>query len=156
MGQITRAGGGRYVQPVKSDGTTTNEHGGGVYTLTAGSTYYYILGGISAPFQTVHLQGLTAGLIITSATIQDTNAQVAEVSDVNSTAGAWVSETPASGNAEFDGTGWSSSTAIVAASGAGVGGATWHLSEMAAARTRLEVVVGGTGGDARLSYHGKA
>jgi hypothetical protein len=156
MAQITRAGGGRYVPPIKSDGTAVAESGHGRYTLAANTTYYYILGGAGAPFQSVQITGYTAGLVITTATIQDTNHHDAEVTDISATVGEWVNETPASGDVQVDGTGWTSSTAIVSASGAGVGGAVWHLAEMSTFRVRLEVVVGATGGDLRVSSHGKA
>lgn len=155
MGQITRAGGQRYITPTKSDGTNPDEHGRGIYTLTAGATYVYILGGASAPFAHVHLTGYTAGAIIT-ATVQTATHQDLDVTDTNLTVGEWVSETPADGDVQVDGTGWTSSAAVVSADGTGPGGASWHLSDWPPFRTRIKIVVGGTGGDFRLSWHGKA
>lgn len=127
----------------------------GVFTFASGTIYYYVWGGASAPTQHVHLTGYTAGLVITSATIQTCSQPREEVSDTSEVTGEWINEDPADGDARVDGTGWSSSTAIVAASGAGVGGASWHLREWGPLRTRLKVVVGATGGDASVAWAGK-
>lgn len=148
--------GGTYVSPLKTDGTNlTNEAPRGSYTLTAGTTYYYILGGADAPFQSVHITGYTAGLVIMSATIQDCNHDDLEVPNQSAVVGEWVSEDPTTAFVGFEGAGWSATNGVVAASGGGVGGAMWHLGETGATRTRLAVVVGGTGGILRVSAWGK-
>lgn len=155
MSRQPRAG-GRYVPPVKqSDGTTPAEAPVGAYTLEANTTYVYIIGGIEASRVSIQLTGYTSGLVITSATVQDTNHQSAEVTDRSLTVGEWVTEDPSTAFVGVDGTGWSVTNAVVAASGAGVGGAVWHISDTGAARTRLAVVVGATGGLVRVSAHGK-
>jgi len=148
--------GGPYVQPLQTDGNNlVDEIGRGRYTLTAGTTYYYLLGGADAPFHSVQITGYTAGLVITSATIQDTNHGTLDVTDQSSVVGEWVTEDPTTAFVGVDGTGWSATNGVVAASGGGVGGAVWHLGESGAARTRLAVVVGGTGGILRVSAWGK-
>lgn len=155
MSRQPRAG-GRYIAPIKqSDGTTPNEAPRGAYVLASGTTYHYIIGGIEASRISVQITGYTAGLIITSATIQDTNHEVVDVLDTSNTAGEWVTEDPSTAFVGVDGTGWSVSSGVVAAAGSGVGGALWHVSDSGAARTRLVVVVGGTGGTLRVSAHGK-
>lgn len=148
--------GGTYVTPLKTDGTNlANEAPRGSYALASGTTYYYILGGADAPFQSVHITGYTAGLVITSATIQDCNHDTLEVVDHSAVVGEWVNEDPTTAFVGVDGTGWSQTNGVVAASGGGVGGAIWHLGETGAIRTRLAVIVGGTGGILRVSCWGK-
>lgn len=155
MGQHGRAG-GRYIRPIDQNGATPDTEGPqGTFTLTAGTTYYYVLGGAATPLESIQITGYTAGLIITSATIQDCNHGENEVTDKSSTAGEWVNEDPSTGFVGVDGTGWTASNSVVAAAGTGVGGAMFHVGDTGAARTRLEVVVGGTGGKARVSGHAK-
>lgn len=129
----------------------------GVFTLTANTTYYYIFGGATAPTQHIQITGYTAGLIITTATVQSCSQPV--VTDTSTIIGEWIDEDPAAGDSRldvrFDGTGWSVSTAIAAANGTGVGGATFHLANWGPSRTRLEVVVGATGGDLAVAWTGK-
>lgn len=161
MGQHGRAGGARWVYPIDSNGAslenTSADKGRGVCTLTAGATYYYILGGIAAPFQSVHLTGKTAALILTSAALQDCNHVDQDVTNYSGTAGEWLTEQPTTAYVAVAGTGveWSATNGVVAATGGHVGGALWHDAETGAARTRLAVVVGATGGDALVSYHAK-
>ncbi len=147
-----------FIVPMNADGSeVTAQKRRGVYTLAANTTYYYIFGGASAPTQHVQLTGYIAGAIVTTATIQSCSQPI--VSDTSSTDGEWIDEDPAAGDsridARVDGTGWSVSTAIVAAGGSGVGGASWHLANWGPARTRLELVIGGTGGDFAVAWAGK-
>lgn len=159
----------RYLVPIDTaDGTSPAETGHGRYPLTASHTYVYVDPTQDTPFTSIDLTGYTAGLVITSATIQDTNhagptsgggPTSGDVADTSTTVGEWKNERPPTGYVAADGTGWSVGTGatacVVAASGAGVGGAIWHVAETGAARTRLIVVVGGTGGDVRVSAAGK-
>jgi hypothetical protein len=153
--------GGRYITPIDSNGDPlTNEGPRGAYTLTAGQTYYYILGGPDATFisgtLTAYASAAAAnGLIITSATVQDTDHDERDVPNKSSTVGEWISEDPSSGFVGADGTGWSASSGVLAATGAGLGGGRFNIAETAAYRTRVAVVVGGTGGPLRVSGHGK-
>lgn len=150
-----------YLTPTKSDGTSPAAQTGanlGKFTLVAGTTYYYILSAGDAPFASVHITGYTAGLVITSATIADCNHTGLEVSDLSTTSGEWLQERPSSASAYVSttGTGWSVASGVVASAGSAVGGALWHVAETCARRVRLEVVVGGTGGDLRVSYGAKS
>lgn len=155
MSRMPRAG-GRYIAPLLTTGVVlTDQVGRGIYTLLASTTYLFILGGADAPFSSIQLTGYTAGLVITSATIQDTNHHDVEVPDTSVVVGEWMNEDPTTAFVSTDGTGWSATNGVAAASGAGVGGALWHFAENGSARIRLSVVVGGTGGNIRCSGHGK-
>lgn len=149
------AGIGHFIVPRIANGTeVTTGKQRGVFTLTANTTYYYVFGGAAASRQHVHITGYTAGLVITSATIQ-TCSRGDEVAHTSTVTGEWIPEDPTGGNAEVVGTGWSSASAVVAADGSGIGGASFLLSEWGANRTRLVVVVGATGGDMAVAWHGK-
>lgn len=160
MSRMPRAG-GRYVQPIDSSGVVVPGEGPhGVYTLTAGATYYYILGGPDAPFISGHLTAYASaaaanGLIITSATVQDCDHAEQDVPNHSAVVGEWISEDPSAGFVGADGVGWSATSGVLATTGAGLGGARFNISESAAFRTRLAVVVGATGGPLRVSSHGK-
>jgi len=148
--------GGRYVPPLKTDGTLlAGEAPRGAYTLVAGTTYYYILGTADAPFHAVHITSYTSALVITSATIQDCIHGELEVTDHSTVAGEWVPETPTTAYVGTTGSGWSQTNAVVASTGAALGGALWNLGEAGSKRCRLAVVVGGTGGILRVSCWGK-
>lgn len=155
----TSSGERRYITPIDSNGTVpapANSTGPGAYTLLANTTYHFPLGGSDAPHQSVHLTGYTAGAIVTSATIKDCDHDRADVADYDTTAGHWPSEIPTNAYVAVDGTGWSMASAGVgAAAGTGVGGARWNIAPTGAARTRLTVVVGATGGVFRCSGSGK-
>ena len=155
MGRHGRAG-GRYVTPINSSGVElVNEGPRGAFTLTAGQTYHYILGGADAPINSVTITGYAASAVITSGTIMDTNHESNEVLDHSAVAGEWCTEDPSTAFVAVDGTGWSHTNGVIAASGAGVGGATFHIVDTGAARTRLTLAVGATGGAFRVSAHGK-
>lgn len=142
-----------YLKPIKSNGTSPSEGLPGQYVLEAGATYYYHIPSDDELFA-VHLVGYTAGLVITSATIQDSNCDARDVALISSTAGEWISETPSTAYVGTDGTGWSAVNGVVASAGSALGGALWHVVESGAARTRLKVVVGGTGGTVRVAWSG--
>jgi hypothetical protein len=164
MSRMPRAG-GRYVQPIDSSGVlvppdTTGNAARGVYPLAAGQTYYYILGGPDAPIISGHITAYASaaaanGLIITSATVQDCDHSELDVTNFSSTVGEWVDEDPSSAFVGADGTGWSATNGVLAATGAGLGGARFNVADTAAYRTRVKVVVGATGGPLRVSSHGK-
>lgn len=146
-----------YITPIDSNGAqVTTIVGHGRFTLTAGTTYYYVVGRTAGAHQSVTLTGHTAGLIITSATIQDTDHSEIDYTNSDATAGIWINEDPSGGFVPVDGTGWTVTNCVVAAAGTGAGGARWNLGEDAATRTRLAVVVGGTGGDVTVSVGAKA
>lgn len=140
-------------------------------TLLANTTYYFPLGAVHSPvpaevvLYAVHLRGASA-LVITGASIEDCifplttspgdTRGATDVSDFDQTAGNWIPENPATGVVSVTGTGWSPSAATAAALGTGAGGAMWHVGNIGSRRQRLKVIVGATGGLARVGVHGKA
>jgi hypothetical protein len=144
-----------FVPPIKSDGTAPAEVERGKYALEAGATYYYPISTESSETASAHLTSYTAALVITSATIQDCNHDDERVSITSSVGGEWISEAPSTGYVPVDGTGWSATSSVVASAGSAVGGAMWHIGYTGAGRTRLKVVVGGTGGTVRVSRYAK-
>lgn len=150
----------RYLVPIDTaDGTSPAEAPHGEYTLVASHTYVYLLPSLDTAFTSFDLSGEDAALVITSATVQDTDHAAVDVADTDTQVGRWKNERPTNGYVAVDGTGWSvgsgATACVVAATGSGVGGAFWHIAETGAARTRLLVVVGATGGKARVSGAGK-
>jgi hypothetical protein len=144
-----------YITPIGTDGVPlTTQKDGGKFTLTANTTYYYVMGGAGSAFLSVTLTGYTSGLIITSATIQDTD-HGPFVTDQSATVGEWIPEGSSTSVVGFTGTGWSAASGVVAAAGSGLGGARWNIESDGAYRTRLTVVVGATGGDALVSMYEK-
>ncbi len=154
MGRAGRTG-TRYITPIDSTGAPLTEQGKGRYVLAAGQTYHYLLGGEDAPFLSVMITGYDAAAIITSATIMDTNHRSDEVPDQDGTAGNWIPDNPTGGYVATTGTGWTPTNRILAVAGGAVGGARWNIAETGLARTRLTVVMGGTGGTFRVSSWGK-
>ena len=155
MSRQPRAG-GRYIRPLLNDGSElTEESGRGVFTLAAGTTYHFVIGGNDAPFVGVHLTGYDAAMILTSATIRDCIHGELDVPNHSVVAGEWPPEDPTTAFVSTEGAGWVDTNGVVAVAGGAVGGALWHVAETAAFRTRLTVVVGATGGRVRVSGHGK-
>lgn len=150
--------GTRYITPIDSTGAPLTESGRGRFTLTAGNTFHFILGGDEAPFVSVHLTGITAAAIVTSATVRDCNHPsdgVNAITDFDTTDGMWPPQNNTTDFVQVEGAGWVATNGVLAVAGGAVGGAFWHVAENCAARTRLTVVMGGTGGDFFCSGHGK-
>lgn len=149
----------RYLVPIDTaDGTPVIEGEHGKYTLTALHNYVYLIGGAETVNLSVTMTGYTAALVVTSATIQDTDHPVRDVADISATAGEWITEDPPTpAFVGIDGTGWAAGATpgVVTAAGTGVGGARWNLSSDAATRSRIFVAVGAVGGIARVSAGGK-
>jgi hypothetical protein len=153
-----------YVVPIKSTdgveatfapGADATLTGRGVYTLASGTTYFYMLGpSCDASYIHAHLQG-DAALILTSVTVEDCDADEDEVTNINDTSGAWLPTPPAIIESAAEGAGWTQTTDVLAVTGGAVGGASWNIANQAARRMRLKVVVGATGGEARLSSWAK-
>lgn len=132
-----------------ADGTVT---GRGVYTLASGQHYYVECGGEDCPFQSVHMQHDDA-IIITSATVQDSN--LPDVTIYSTVVGEWISESPSTAYVGTAGANTTATNGVVAVTGGARGGAMWHLGEDGARRTRIDILVGGTGGEVRFSQWGK-
>lgn len=149
----------------KSDGTPLfarkAETGGTGVVLASGSTYYFPLNIEGASLESVHLRG-DAVIIITAARIEDTNMPNrasakgdVDVSVFDATAGNWIIENPATAYVATAGAGWTATAATLAVAGGTAGGAIWHLGNMGTTRSRLAIVVGGTGGVVRVCGHSK-
>lgn len=108
MSRQPRAG-GTYVAPLRqSDGVIlTNEAPAGVYTLAANTTYHYVIGGPDASRLSIQITGYTAGMVITSATVKDTNHSENDVPNTSIVVGEWITEDPSAAFVAVDGTGWS-------------------------------------------------
>lgn len=118
------------------------------YTLVAGTTYYYYLGNQSkeAAFQSVHLKWDAAAVL--TITIEDSNLD--DVLSYSVTAGEWIKEDPSTAYVGGSG-GVTVTNATVAVAGGTAGGCMFHLGLMGSLRTRVKVVVGGTGGVVRVA-----
>lgn len=147
-----------YITPIKSDGTvqtqSATEFGRGAFTLTAGTTYYFPLGGQDSPVLSAHLQH-DASIVITSVTVEDCNFPESDVESYSSTAGEWIDEDPSTAFVGVVGTATSATNGVVAVTGGTAGGAMWHIADTGARRTRLKVVVGATGGEVRVAQWAK-
>ena len=147
-----------FITPIKSDGVeqteSATEFGRGSFTLTAGATYYYPIGGQDCPNLSAHMHW-DAAIVITSITVEDCDMPPGEVSDyVASTGGQWIDEDPAAAFVGVKGAGVTVTSGVVAAAGGALGGCLFHIST-GARRTRLAVVVGATGGEMRCAAWGK-
>lgn len=154
MGRIVNSA--SFIQPLDSSGDpvdlAANHHGRGVYRLTAG-TYYFPLGGADAILQHAHLWGDNT-IVITSATIEECSFPESEVDDYDDTSGFWLATDAARISSVVEGTGWTNTSDVIAVSGGTAGGGAWTVSDNAARRLRVKMVVG-TAGHMRMSAWGK-
>src|SRR4051812_16915001 len=138
----------RYLVPIDTaDGTSPAELRHGEYTLTALHTYVFLNPSLDTWVASFDLTGYDATLVITSATVQDTNhagsqtaagATGGDVPDTSVVPGEWKNERPTNGYVAVDGVGWTVGTGatacVVASSGGGGGGGPWDLPLARAAR----------------------
>ena len=149
-----------YITPIKSDGVvqveSATEFGRGAFTLASGTTYFYPLGGQDSPFLSAHCQW-DASIIITSITLEDCNFPdgTSGVEWHDDAAGEWIDEDPTSAFVGTDGAGVTVTNGVVAVAGGAQGGCLFHMADTGARRTRLKVVVGGTGGEMRVAAWAK-
>lgn len=159
-----RASGTTFLTPIDSVGApvaeSAVEFGRGSYTLASGTRYYFVIPCEDAKLLAVHLKG-DASIIITEAALEDCNFPLSintasgDVTNHDATPGNWIREDPSTGFVGVDGTGWSASNSVVAATGGNAGGAMWHLVDTGARRTRLSVLVGAAGGEVRVAWWAK-
>ena len=147
-----------FITPVKSDGTvqapSATEFGRGSFTLASSTTYYFPIGGQDCTKLSGHMHW-DAAIVITSITVEDCDFPPSEVTDYEaSTGGQWIDEDPTTAFVGVKGAGVAVSSGVVAASGGALGGCMFHI-DTGARRTRLAVVVGGTGGELRCAAWGK-
>lgn len=161
MGRATLGG---FSTPFKSDGSVPDQKGLGTFTLLAGTTYYFPISCANASVVGVHLGWPGSPIIITSATVEDSNLPPLEVhgssttgiSDYDATVGNWIDEDPTTGFVGCKGTNVTATNGVVAATGdAAGGGCLFHVANTGARRMRIKIVVGATGGDVFCFQHGK-
>lgn len=160
---------------IKSDGTVISANrimtGGSLTvlgcTLASGTTYYVPFGAQRSPVPRetpyVELWLRWDNAAILTVTFESAQAPAtpqggqpngpAQLSDVDTTAGYWLQESPAAGDVRATGGTYSAPTLSVA--GGSAGGALVRLADYISARGRIKVVVGGTGGVVRFGVHGK-
>ncbi len=151
----------QYITPVTAagveqaaDSDSSFATGRGVFTLASGTTYYFVLPVGGSSMFDLHMTHDNA-IILTSATIETCGHGRADVADNSSVAGEWIDQTQADAFVALVGAGTTASSGVVAVAGGAAGGADWQVSECSAPRARLAVVVGGTGGEVRVSFTGK-
>lgn len=141
-----------FIIPIDTTGAQSAVIAGpGRFTLLANTTYYFMLGGQRSPWNSVTLTGYTAAMILTSANIEDTDHPQGIVDNFSTVTGEWVKRDSSLAELKSIGTGWTATGAVLAVAGGNLGGARWNINGTGAFRTRLTVVVGGTGGDVLVS-----
>lgn len=148
-----------YITPVKSDGVvqteSATEFGRGAYTLALSTTYYYPLAGQDALALHAHLQW-DAAIVLTSVTVEECDMPESEVTDHEAgTTGTWLPTSVDRITSTVEGAGATNTSDVIAVSGGAAGGGAMNVSEHGARRTRLKVVVGGTGGELRVASWAK-
>ncbi len=146
-----------YITPYKADGTRQVEsavqYGRGAFTLSANTTYYFILGAPDCPWVSAGVEW-DESIVLTTMTIEDTNHHKDEASDYSTA--AWTPEKPTTAYVGTNGaSGVTVSNGVVTATGGAVGNCMFHVADSAARRTRLAVVVGATGGEMRVAAWSK-
>jgi hypothetical protein len=154
MGRINSAS-NPDIQPVAASGTAaaTKHSSGEGWVLAANGIYYYALAIEEADLFAVQISSFAAGVIISSAYVEDSTHKNALLTDATASL-RWVKEEPGTAYVAASGASWSTNLATAAASGAGAGSAIWHLS-LGSSKARLRVAVGGTGGQILVSSSGK-
>lgn len=97
----------------------------------------------------VSLIGFSAGLILTTAAVEDNLIPEGIIDD---TSGKWLPYAPTSNS--FEGAGWGFSTPNFTVAGGAVGGFSGRYQQMCQPNARLKLVVGATGGDVRIGFAG--
>lgn len=138
------------VSALKSDGTKVAPDGVNGCKLDASSTYYFALGGQSAPTESVHFKwdGTITGVI----TLWETNLD--NVALNSSTAGEWIQEDPSTAYIPVSGGGGSVANATITVSAA-AGGAFVNMGFFGGRRLRARMVTT-AGGNLRVAAHGKS
>lgn len=150
-----------YITPLKSDGTLQEADSEssfatsrGVFTLAANTTYFFVLPVGDSTFIDAHLTH-DAAIAITSAKIESCSHNKTDVSDISVVGGEWIDQDPADAYVGTVGATTTATAGVVAVVAGNAGGADWQVGGFAAARARLTVVVGATGGEVRVSFCGK-
>lgn len=137
------------VVPLSDAGVPITVDANGYATLVAGATYFYPLSEPGDLVQSAHVQWDIAAIL--TITFADTNQN--EVTPFSVVAGRWIQENPLT--AYIPVLGGTATGMTVAVPGGTAGGAMYNISGAGTKRSRLKIVVGGTGGVVRVSKHGK-
>lgn len=125
------------------------------YALTNGHTYYYPMGrgGQESQVETWWVKWDNAAII--TITVEDTDANT-DIADYDTTVGNWVQFNPANLTTGYiaASSGTVTNMQLVVAGGT-AGGAMIYLNLRGEMRSRLKIVVGGTGGVVRVCTHSK-
>lgn len=144
------------VRPRKSDGTypTQAEDQSGLaagVTLVNGTTYFYVMDAQRpCPLQSFHIKWDNAVAL----TITWENSNLVDVNEYSTTAGDWIEEDSTTDLTINKTVGTVTGTSLAVTAGT-AGGATFKHKFAGFLRTRLKVVVGGTGGVVRVAAVGK-
>lgn len=148
----TVASGGDPAEPGTDAAFGANNRG--VFTLLANTTYYYLISHADATVLSATLHG-DAAIVITSATIEDSNWAETEAPLDSNVTGQWLATDTGMITSSKEGTGWTNTSDVGAASGGNAGAVAWNIVGQGARRTRIAVVVGGTGGQVRVGCWGR-
>lgn len=152
-----------YVTPITTAGAAVAEAAGesalgtsnrGVFTLAAATTYIFPLGGQDASVLHAMLQG-DAAIIITSATVEESDIGESEAANHSDNAGEWIATSVDRITTSVEGTGWAATADVGSSAGGNAGAVAWNIVDHGARRTRIKVVVGATGGQVRMSAWAK-
>lgn len=143
-----------FITPVNAAGTIQTPgaaiYGRGTFLLVTGTTYYFPLGGQDATAVSAHVRW-DSDIIIDSITVEDCNYSEDDVSNYADDAGDWIDEDPSTAFVGSDGAGVTATNGVIAVAGGAAGGCMFHMDGTGARRTRVKVVVGGTGGYMKIS-----
>jgi hypothetical protein len=141
-----------YLSIYKSDGTPVDSGKLGA-ALVSGATYYALVGVDAAHIIEAMLQW-DAAIIITSVEVETTNNP--DALNYSTTVGEWVKRNTVGALGLLEASsGTVTALTLSAIAGGTAGGATWTLRN-GALKTRLKIVVAGTGGRVIATGNGKA
>jgi hypothetical protein len=139
-----------YCTVYKSDGTKQPDHNNNGVLLASGTTYYVPVGIDAATFIEAMLQW-DAAIILTSVEVETTNNP--DVALWSTVAGEWTKRNLVGAFGSLDAAAGVTALTLAVAGGT-AGSAMWSLRN-GALRTRLKIIVAGTGGRAICTANGK-
>lgn len=146
-----------------SPAATANSLGVGSVTLLSGTRYLVLLAGADQTVLGAHIQW-DASILFTSITVEDCSIPIeAFASDANkgllvTTSGVWIPEKPTTAyvaTAPDPSATLTVTNGVIALTSGQAGGAHFHIVDTGAERTRLNILVGATGGVVRIATHVK-
>jgi len=172
MAQVSRPA----VSAIRADGVFFPDEAGKGVTLALATTYFFVFETADGRFDALSLKWDAA--IIFTAQFEETNLPrvlgqdisgaggnptVFDVSDIDVVAGNWIIwPMPAAQvsviatDGTTGGATYVPATGVLTVAGGTAGGARMQLNQIGSRRSRLKVVVGGTGGKLRVGQHAKS